>query len=153
MSCYAEDITCKWSNELLSEPDLYLFTIHVLLWSKVLSECVRCKDREEGEKFTFFTCGDRAGRPLTRGLLVWPLAPHVCLLRYTILNHLIEESQPIVLCMNVCVKWGERTIWLLLTFFSDFSFQLANKYWAPHAKNKLPFDPKVSYIHCCFSEV
>uniref|UniRef100_A0A665WPG2 Uncharacterized protein n=1 Tax=Echeneis naucrates TaxID=173247 RepID=A0A665WPG2_ECHNA len=22
-------------------------------------------------------------------------------------------------------------------------FQLANKYWAPHAKNKLPFDPKV----------
>ncbi|TNN22455.1 Intron-binding protein aquarius [Liparis tanakae] len=24
-----------------------------------------------------------------------------------------------------------------------FFFQLANKYWAPHAKNKLPFDPKV----------
>lgn len=25
-------------------------------------------------------------------------------------------------------------------------FQLANKYWAPHAKNKLPFDPKVSSL-------
>lgn len=23
-------------------------------------------------------------------------------------------------------------------------FQLANKYWAPQAKNKLPFDPQVS---------
>uniref|UniRef100_A0A8C9Z3V0 RNA helicase aquarius n=1 Tax=Sander lucioperca TaxID=283035 RepID=A0A8C9Z3V0_SANLU len=32
-------------------------------------------------------------------------------------------------------------------------FQLANKYWAPHAKNKLPFDPKVSYIHCCILDI
>lgn len=41
--------------------------------------------------------------------------------------------------------------------FPHLLFQLANKYWAPHAKNKLPFDPKVSYgqhwilkvsIHC-----
>uniref|UniRef100_A0A7N6C3Y8 RNA helicase aquarius n=1 Tax=Anabas testudineus TaxID=64144 RepID=A0A7N6C3Y8_ANATE len=28
---------------------------------------------------------------------------------------------------------------------AEFVTQLANKYWAPHAKNKLPFDPKVSY--------
>uniref|UniRef100_A0A7N6C173 RNA helicase aquarius n=1 Tax=Anabas testudineus TaxID=64144 RepID=A0A7N6C173_ANATE len=33
--------------------------------------------------------------------------------------------------------------------FSTFLFQLANKYWAPHAKNKLPFDPKVSYTCYC----
>uniref|UniRef100_A0A8C5HMY1 RNA helicase aquarius n=1 Tax=Gouania willdenowi TaxID=441366 RepID=A0A8C5HMY1_GOUWI len=26
---------------------------------------------------------------------------------------------------------------------ADYVTQLANKYWAPHAKNKLPFDPKV----------
>lgn len=32
-------------------------------------------------------------------------------------------------------------------------FQLSNKYWAPHAKNKLPFDPKVSYLHFCNLEV
>uniref|UniRef100_A0A3Q3K443 Aquarius intron-binding spliceosomal factor n=1 Tax=Monopterus albus TaxID=43700 RepID=A0A3Q3K443_MONAL len=32
-------------------------------------------------------------------------------------------------------------------FFSWF--QLANQYWAPHAKNKLPFDPKVSYMGEC----
>lgn len=31
-------------------------------------------------------------------------------------------------------------------FFFHLLFQLANKYWAPHSKNKLPFDPKVSYI-------
>ena len=24
--------------------------------------------------------------------------------------------------------------------------QLANRYWAPHSKNKLPFDPKVSFL-------
>uniref|UniRef100_A0A667YTL9 RNA helicase aquarius n=1 Tax=Myripristis murdjan TaxID=586833 RepID=A0A667YTL9_9TELE len=27
---------------------------------------------------------------------------------------------------------------------AEYVTQLANKYWAPHAKNKLPFDPKVS---------
>lgn len=32
-------------------------------------------------------------------------------------------------------------------------FQLSNKYWAPHAKNKLPFDPKVSYLRFCNLEV
>lgn len=31
-------------------------------------------------------------------------------------------------------------------FFCPALFQLANKYWAPHSKNKLPFDPKVSKI-------
>lgn len=34
----------------------------------------------------------------------------------------------------------------LLPLISHFLFQLANKYWAPHAKNKLPFDTKVRYI-------
>lgn len=28
-------------------------------------------------------------------------------------------------------------------YFISLYFQLANKYWAPQAKNKLPFDPKV----------
>uniref|UniRef100_A0A665WP71 RNA helicase aquarius n=1 Tax=Echeneis naucrates TaxID=173247 RepID=A0A665WP71_ECHNA len=32
-------------------------------------------------------------------------------------------------------------------------FQLANKYWAPHAKNKLPFDPKVRYMRFCVLEL
>uniref|UniRef100_A0A8D0D224 RNA helicase aquarius n=1 Tax=Sander lucioperca TaxID=283035 RepID=A0A8D0D224_SANLU len=36
---------------------------------------------------------------------------------------------------------------------AEYVTQLANKYWAPHAKNKLPFDPKVSYIHCCILDI
>lgn len=32
----------------------------------------------------------------------------------------------------------------LYSIICTFLFQLANKYWAPHAKDKLPFDSKVS---------
>lgn len=32
----------------------------------------------------------------------------------------------------------------MLTMFVCLSIQLANKYWAPHAKKKLSFDSKVN---------
>ncbi len=41
-------------------------------------------------------------------------------------DYFISISQT-CLCINVCV----------------FSLKLSNKYWAPHVKSKLPFDPQV----------
>ncbi|MFT7801790.1 intron-binding protein aquarius isoform X1 [Arapaima gigas] len=36
---------------------------------------------------------------------------------------------------------------------AEFVTQLANKYWAPHVKNKLPFDPKVAFDVLCVTWV
>ncbi|KAJ8289040.1 hypothetical protein COCON_G00016990 [Conger conger] len=54
------------------------------------------------------------------------------------------------LVSNVCFRNMEKVTYMKKTsapsvsqINAEYVTQLANKYWAPHSKNKLPFDPKV----------